>query len=229
MIDPRFTPPPTQVLEALYQTIINGEIFRHIGYTLVRAFVGYTLAMLIAIPVGTLMGEFKVIFRLLEPTVEMLRPMPSSAIIPVAILLFGIGDEMGIFVVCFGAVWATIISTIDSIRRVESVLIDTGKTLNLSRSQIILYIVLPSASPGIVTGMRISLAISLILALTVEMIAGGKGLGFYIIDTERAFRYPEMFAGIVCAGILGYFINKVFFIAEHRFLRWHYSLISRER
>jgi ABC-type nitrate/sulfonate/bicarbonate transport system permease component len=178
---------------------------------------------------GVLMGEFRLAFNLLDATVEVLRPMPSSAIIPIAILLLGIGNEMRISVVVFGALWPTIVSTVDSVRRVDTVLIDTGRTLNLTRFQVTTQIVVPAAAPGIATGMRISLAIALILALTVEMIAGGAGLGYYIIDAERSFRFADMYAGIIGAGILGYFVNRVFVFLEHRVLRWHYGFTTRER
>jgi ABC-type nitrate/sulfonate/bicarbonate transport system permease component len=167
------------------------------------------------------MGRSKKINNLLEPLVEMLRPIPSAAIIPVAILFFGIFDSMKIFVISFACVWPILLNTIDGVKSIDRTLIETGMTFNLTKKQFLFKIVLPGASPNIVTGMRISLAISLILAITVEMISGNNGLGFFILDAERSFKYPEMYAGILLIGVIGYLINTIFLKSTNRVMEWH--------
>jgi ABC-type nitrate/sulfonate/bicarbonate transport system permease component len=222
-LDPVYFPAPTSVTAALIDLLRTGDLWRHLGATVTRAGVGYLLAMLVAVPVGLLMGKFRWVNALLEPLVDALRTMPSAAIIPVAILLFGIEEQMKISVIIFGAMWATIVSTVDGIRGVEPLLLDTGRLMQLSPAQMITRIILPAAMPTIVTGMRISLAIALILAVTSEMIAGSDGLGYFILDAERGFAFHRMYAGIIVIGFIGYVASRLFVMIESRLLFWHYA------
>lgn len=221
-LDPIYFPPPTSIAAELLSLLQTKALWGHIGATILRAGVGYLCAMVIAVPVGLLMGKFRWVNILLEPIVDVLRHMPSAAVIPVAIILFGIEDQMKIFVVIFGAMWSTIVSTVDGIRGVDSLLLDTGRLMQLSSSQMITRIVLPAALPTIVTGMRISLAIALILTVTSEMIAGSNGLGYFILDAERGFAFQRMYAGIVIIGVIGYISSRLFVLVENRLLFWHY-------
>ena len=222
-LDPVYFPAPTSVAAALIGLLQTGELWGHLGATVTRAGVGYLFAMLIAVPVGLLMGKFRWVNSLLEPLVDALRTMPSAAIIPVAILLFGIEEQMKISVIIFGAMWATIVSTVDGIRGVEPLLLDTGRLMQLSPTQMITRIIFPAAMPTIVTGMRISLAIALILAVTSEMIAGSDGLGYFILDAERGFAFHRMYAGIIVIGCIGYVASRLFVMIESRLLFWHYA------
>jgi ABC-type nitrate/sulfonate/bicarbonate transport system permease component len=226
-LDATYFPPPTVVFASLYKLLRDGALLMHLGATLSRALVGFGCATLVAVPAGMLIGEFRWMRYLLEPLVDMLRPMPSAAVIPVAILLFGIGNEMKIAVIIFGSLWPTIIGTVDGIRGVDPLLVDTGRLLQLSPAQSLLRIVLPAAMPTIVTSMRISLAIALILTVTSEMIAGSDGLGYFILDSERSFAFPEMFAGIIVVGLVGYVASRGFALLDGKILFWHYASRTR--
>ncbi|MGD2035424.1 MAG: ABC transporter permease subunit, partial [Bacteroidales bacterium] len=147
--------------------------------------------------------------------------MPSAAIIPIAILFLGIEDNMKIFVICFGSSWPILINTIDGVKSVEPMYIKTGMVYNFSNFKIFTKILIPASLPVIFTGFRISIAIALILAITVEMIVGGNGLGYYILDAERSFKFSEMYSGIFTVGIIGYFINYSIVKLENKFLYWH--------
>jgi ABC-type nitrate/sulfonate/bicarbonate transport system permease component len=226
-LDTTYFPPPSAVFRSLFQLARHRVLYGHLGATLGRAFVGYGLATLVAVPVGLLIGEFRWVRLLLEPLVDMLRPMPSAAVIPVAILLFGIGNEMKIAVIIFGSLWPTIVSTVDGIRGVDPLIVDTGRLLQFTPMQSLWRIVLPAAMPTIMTGMRISLAIALILTVTSEMIAGSDGLGYFILDAERSFAFREMFAGIIVVGLVGYLASRVFGLIDRRVLFWHYASRAR--
>ena len=134
--------------------------------------------------------------------------MPSVAIIPVAVLMLGIGDSMIVAVTVYASVWPILVNTIDGVRHIESVLIQTGRTFGLQRRQLLRQVILPAASPYIVTGLRIGLSIALILVTTAEMIIGSKGLGFFILDEERAMNSSNMYAGIMVVALLGYALNE---------------------
>ena len=223
-----YLPPISSVIGALGQLIISGAVGRHLLATLERFLAGYLIAAAIGVTLGILLGYFQPLHNLLGILIELLRPMPSVAIIPVAILTLGIGDSMIVAVTVYAGVWSILINTIDGVRHIESTLVDTGRTFGLSRSRILWQIILPGASPYIVTGLRIALSIALILVTTAEMIAGGKGMGFYILDEERSMNSANMYAGIVIVAALGYTLNRLFLALEGRVMKWRHGMMARE-
>jgi ABC-type nitrate/sulfonate/bicarbonate transport system permease component/SAM-dependent methyltransferase len=219
-----FFPPPSLVLVTLLNLIADREFLAAIGASVWGMTIGFGLAILIAIPLGTAMGQWRIARELLDPIVDTLRPMPSAAVIPVAILLFGLGLEMKTAVVVFGSIWPVIINTMDAIRGVDPLLVDSGRMLGLTGNRLLRQVILPAALPGVFTGLRISLGIALILTVTTEMIAGSNGLGYFILDSQRSFLFREMFAGIVALGALGYLMTQGFGLIERRVLFWHVSV-----
>jgi ABC-type nitrate/sulfonate/bicarbonate transport system permease component len=189
---------------------------------------GYLLASTIAVTLGVVLGYFRLVHSLLETLIEFLRPMPSVAIVPVAILLLGIGDSMIVAVTVYASTWPILINTIDGVRHIERTLIDTARTFGLARRRILWQIVLPAASPYIVTGLRVSLSIALILVTTAEMIAGSKGLGFFILDQERSLQSSNMYAGIILVAVLGYLLNRLFVVLEGKAMKWRRGMVARE-
>ena len=147
--------------------------------------------------------------------------------IPVAILLLGIGDGMIIAVTVYASIWPILVNTIDGVRNIDGTLIATGRTFGLSLRAILWRIILPAASPYIVTGVRIALSIALILVTTAEMVAGSKGLGFFILDEERSMNSHNMYAGIILVAALGYGLNRLFLAAEGRLMRWRHGMLAR--
>jgi ABC-type nitrate/sulfonate/bicarbonate transport system permease component len=223
-----YIPPVSSILGSLGQLALSGQVGDHVVATLGRFLEAYLIAAAIAVTLGIVLGYFPLAHSLLEMVIEFLRPMPSVAIIPVAILLLGIGDAMVVAVTVYASLWPILINTIDGVRRIERTLIDTARTFGLSRARILYQIVLPAASPYIVTGLRVSLSIALILVTTAEMIAGSKGLGFFILDEERSFRSGNMYAGVILVALLGYALNRLFVALEGRAMRWRRGMIARE-
>ncbi|MGH7825967.1 MAG: ABC transporter permease [Candidatus Binatia bacterium] len=223
-----YIPPVSQIIASLARIIASGEVAGHILTTLMRFLTGYLIAAVIAVTLGVILGYCPFAYSLLDTLIEFLRPMPSVAIIPVAILLLGLGDGMIVAVTVYASIWAILINTIEGVKNIDPVLLQTGRTFGLGRWRFLKTIVLPAASPYIVTGLRISLAIALILVTTAEMIAGGKGLGFFILDEERSLRNSNMYAGILLVSLLGYLLNRVFLALEARVMRWRRGMIARE-
>ena len=222
-----YFPPISQILGALARAISSGSLTQHGAATVGRFLQGYLLAAALAVTLGVVLGYFRFLHGLLATVIELLRPMPSVAIIPVAILLLGIGDAMIVAVTVYAALWPVLINTIDGVRNIDATLIDTGRTFGLGRGRILWQIILPGASPYIVTGLRIGLSIALILVTTAEMIAGSKGLGFYILDEERGMNSANMYAGIVVVALMGYLLNRLFLMLEARAMRWRHGMIAR--
>lgn len=223
-----YFPPVSRIVISLYELIFSRELLGHLFVTLGRFAAGYLLAAAVAVFLGIVLGYSKLAYSLSEALIEFLRPMPSVAIIPVAILFLGIADAMMIAVTVYACAWPMLINTIDGVRNIDRTLLHTGRTFGLGRWQILRRIVLPGASPYIVTGLRISLAIALILVTTSEMVVGGSGLGFFILDEERSLRTGNMYAGIFLVALLGYGLNRLFLLLEGRAIAWHRRMTAGE-
>jgi ABC-type nitrate/sulfonate/bicarbonate transport system permease component len=213
-------PALSDVFVSFWALLRDGTFVTVFGPTLQRLAEGYALAAVMGIGLGLAMGYFRWIHRLLDPIVEVLRPIPSPAYIPVAILFLGIGDTMKIFMIAFSAFFPILLNTVAGVRSVDPVLIDTGRTFGLGTRQIVRKIVLPSALVYIFTGLRISLAIALILTVIAEEVAGNSGIGFYLLNAQRSFLIPEMYASVVALAILGFALNKLFLLIESKVLSW---------
>lgn len=220
LIDPVSFPKVSLIFAAWFKGLAGGGLFAELLPSLGRIGAGFALAVVVAVPLGLLMGSIAFVYRLLEPITEFVRPIPTSAYIPVAILLLGIGNEMKIFVVFLACLFPILLNTYGGVRGVDPVLVDTGRTFGISRVKALRQIIFPATLPNILTGMRISLGIALIVSIVAEMITGNSGIGYYILDMQRTFRVPEMFAGIFTLGVLGFLINFGFLQIEHRLLRW---------
>ena len=223
-----YLPPPSQVLAALGRSAVSGPMVAHLSVTVGRFLEGYFLSAMIGVTLGIVLGYFRFLHNLLETLIEFLRPMPSVAIIPVAILMLGIGDSMIVAVTVYATVWPILINTIDGVRHIDDVLIQTGRTFRLPQWKILWRVILPAASPYIVTGLRIGLSIALILVTTAEMVAGSKGLGFFILDEERSMNSGNMYAGIFLVAVLGYTLNRVFLLVEAKAMKWRHGMMARQ-
>lgn len=221
-----YVPPVSRIAAALVELARSGQAAVHLLATLSRFLQGYFLAALLAVSLGILLGHFRFAHAVAAMLIEFLRPMPSVAIIPVAILALGINDKMIVAVTVYASFWPILINTIDGVRHIEPILLQTGRTFGLGQGRILIRIVLPAASAYIVTGLRISLSIALILVTTAEMLAGSRGLGFFILDQERSFNGDRMYAGIAVVAALGYLLNRSFLVLEGRLLGWRRGLIG---
>jgi NitT/TauT family transport system permease protein len=219
-VDAVSVPRVTTILGSWWQDLASGTIPAQLLPSLRRILFGLGLAIAIGMPLGLLMGVNRLAYRMLEPITELIRPIPSAAYIPVAILFLGLGDEMKLFVITLASVFPILLNTYSGVKGIDPVLIDTGRTLGTPRVSILCKIVIPASLPSALTGIRISLGIALIVAVVSEMISGNNGLGYFIIDKQRTFRVSEVFAGILTLGVLGYVLNLIFLQIERRLLRW---------
>ena len=228
LFNPLIVPPLSRILGVFWDLTSSGQIPMQILLSMKRAAAGYLLAAAVFIPLGIVMGLSRRIHLALEVIVEMLRPVPPPAVIPVALLFFGIEDEMKVFVIFFSCAWPILLNTIDGVRGLDWVLLNTAKTFRLSRLRTIRQIVLPAASPQIMTGLRVSLPIMLILVVISEMVGSTDGIGYFILDAQRRFRVAQMYAGMIALAILGYALNQLFNLMHRRFLSWHWAMMKRE-
>ena len=215
-----YVPPPSDILVALWQGLWNGDISSQIGITLWVYLRGLALASVLAIVVGVLMGTYKPVYDALKIIVEFLRPVPSVAMIPLAILFFGLGATMRISVITYAAFWPLLISTYYGVRSIAPQALDVARNFGVTGVAALWRVTLPSALASIATGFRVSATIALVVTITTELIAGNSGIGFYISQMEQANRLPPMYAAIILTGILGYLLNTLYFTLEHKVVFW---------
>ena len=221
VIDPHYFPPFSAVVGALVNGIRSTEILRQTAMSISRALRGYFLAIVIGVSLGTLMGTIRWVSDMLDVFVELLRPVPSVGLIPIALLLFGTSDGYNISIITFGCVWPIFVNTFEGTRSIDTQWIDTARIYGATRYDLMRKVIVPAALPYTVAGLRISLASSIIIVTVTEMLASPDGLGFYIMDTYNTFRVPQMYSGIIAIGIVGYGLNRIFLVAEDRFMAWH--------
>ncbi len=223
VISPRYFPPPSEMFAALFDELGTSEFWSAVGSTLQGWALGLGIAALIAIPLGIVIGSSRLLYRSLRAVIEFLRPIPSVALIPLAVLIYGSGLESKVFLAAFASTWPLLMQTLYGVQDVDPVATDTARSFGFSRPQRMLRVTLPSAVPYIATGVRISAAVALILAVTAELVIGSPGLGREINIARQSEATDIMYALIVATGLIGWLINALFARGERRVLHWHPS------
>jgi ABC-type nitrate/sulfonate/bicarbonate transport system permease component len=226
------TSPYFPPLRDIIQAFRDNWLFRHVptdaGPSLSRMGAGYGIAIVVGISLGMLLGLIPLLSRALGPPLEFLRAIPPPALIPVAILVLGIGNTMKVFVIVAGCIWPILLNTIDGVRGVDPTMLEMSRSYGVSRTREWSRILLPAALPQIFSGLRAALSIALILMVISEMIASTNGIGNFVLDAQRTFAIPEMWSGIILLGVLGYTLNALLMLVEQRVLRWHRGFRSSQ-
>jgi len=215
-----FLPSPIAAAEALINGLTRGNLTFLTLNTIGRMLCGWLLACLLGVGLGSLIGISSTLRAWLMPTLEVLRPLPASAMVPVFIGLFGFTPNMVLAVISFGSLWPVLLATVHGFASIEPRLNEVGQVLRLSRGAFILKIGLPNALPDALAGMRLALTVSLILAIVGEMLASQQGLGRAILLAARSFRSADLFAGVMLLGLIGLCGNALLAAVERRALSW---------
>ena len=205
------------------------SLLTDLGPSLSRLLAGYALALVVGVALGVLIGSSRWLRALTEPTLEFLRAVPPPILVPIIILVAGIGDLMKVLVVFSGCVWPVLLNTVEGVRATDEVLIDTCRSYRVRGGLRLRRLVLRSASPQIMTGARQALAIAIILMVISELLASTDGVGYSIIEFQRGFQIPEMWAGVFFLGLLGITLSLIFWLVERRVLAWYYGVRASER
>lgn len=220
MINPVLLSPPSEVAEALIKMISSGLLINHILISLQRAFLGFTLAVLVGIPLGIFMGWYKSFDRFVDPLIQTFRNTSTLALYPVFILFFGLGETSKIAILFKAAIWPILINTISGVKNVDPLLIKSAKSMAVSNIFLFRKVVLPSSIPSIASGIRLAASISLVALIAAEMIGAKSGIGFLIISYQYNFMVPEMYAAIVTIALLGLILNYVLVWLEKKATNW---------
>ncbi|WP_424133861.1 ABC transporter permease [Roseomonas chloroacetimidivorans] len=213
-------PPPSAIWEVLSDLLASGEVLGPLFATLKLVFAGFAIGSVIGIALGTAMGWWGAAYRLLEPLVELMRPIPKSALVPPLMLFLGIDNTMKITSVALAVTFPVLVNTLQGVRGVDRVLLDSARTHGWGTARALWYVVLPASLPFILAGMRTSLGLALIIAVLSEMLTGQGGLGFLILDMQRSFLIRQMYAWLVILAVVGLLLNAAFAWAEARALHW---------
>ena len=219
----RFFPPMSQILATLGSEALEAGYWTATWNTLQGWALGLAVAGVIAIPLGIVIGSTRLLYRAARVLIEFLRPVPSVALIPLAILIYGTGLESKVFLAAFASFWQLILQTLYGVQDVDPVATDTARSFGFSWIRRLLRVTLPSAVPYIATGLRIASSVSLILAVTAELVIGSAGLGREINVARAGGNVELLYALIITTGLLGWTLNSVFVRIERKVLHWHPS------
>ena len=224
-----YLPPLSQILEAFASTWFGARLADDVLPSLLRLLAGFALATVAGVALGVAIGSSPRLRAALEPVLEFLRAIPPPVLVPIFILITGIGTTMKVLVIVSGCIWPILLNTVEGVRARDEVLEDTCRVYGIRGPARLRHLVLRSASPQIVTGMRQALSIGIILMVISEMFAASSGLGFTIIQFQRGFAIPEMWSGILLLGLLGVALSLAFRGFEGRVLGWYHGLRRAER
>jgi len=220
LVDRAFFPPFSEVATSWWEMVISLELFNHFKASITRSVFGFSLALIFAIPLGLIIGWYSFARDLLNPILELFRNTAALAILPVFILLLGIGETSKIAIVLYACTWPILLNTIAAVKNVDPLLIKSARSMNISSFKLFYKVILPASIPTMFTGIRMAGTGAILVLIAAEMIGAREGLGYFITYSQYNFLIPEMYAGIITISILGLIINYSLLGVERRLSRW---------
>jgi ABC-type nitrate/sulfonate/bicarbonate transport system permease component len=218
-----YFPPLSRIVEVFPDTWFGPRLVDDVLPSLARLAIGYLAALVLGIALGVLIGSNRWVRALTEPLLEFLRAVPPPVLVPILILMAGIGDLMKVLVIATGCLWPVLLNTVEGVRGVDQVLADTCRSYRIRGGLRLWHLVVRGASPQIVTGARQALSVGIILMVISEMFAASSGIGFTVIQFKDGFRIPQMWSGVILLGLLGVLLSVVFRLVERRVLGWYHG------
>ncbi|MFF5263697.1 ABC transporter permease [Actinomadura viridis] len=225
-----FFPPPSQIVQALHEIWFSGPAGRFFltdkalddfGPSLAHLFAGWTIAAVAGVVLGVIIGRWRTLGDVLEPVLQFGRAVPPPTLIPFLLAVLELGAPMQISTIVFGVIWPVLLNTIDGVRTVDRLALDTARVFGITGPLRLRRVILPAAAPKIFAGLRVSLGFALILMVISELVGSASGIGAHLTTAQQSFQMAEMWAGIVLLGVLGCLFNLVFVLVERRMLAWH--------
>ncbi|MBC6462577.1 ABC transporter permease [Actinomadura sp. HBU206391] len=227
-----FFPPPSTIMRALHEIWFSGPVTQlfltdkaidDFRPSFINLFGGWALAAVGGVVLGIVIGRSQAVGDVLDPLLQFGRSIPPPTLIPFFIVVFDLGTPMQVATIAFGVVWPVLLNTIEGVRTVDSLQLQTAQVFGITGAQRLRRIILPASAPKIFAGLRVSLGFALILMVISELIGSTTGIGAHLINSQQSLEMPEMWAGIAALGILGCLFNAVFVLVERRFLAWHHG------
>lgn len=219
-----FFPPLSAIITSFRQVWLTQRLRVDAGASLGHLALGLIVATVIGVSAGLILGLAPVLSDAVAAILEFLRAIPGVALLPAAVLLLGIGTTMQVSLIAYGTVWPILLNTVDGVRGLDPVVRDMARSYRIGRRERLLRITLPAAGPQIVVGLRTALSIGITVIIFSEMVGSTSGIGYQILSAQRSFAVPEMWAGMILLGVLGYLLNVAFRGFEYVVLAWHRGL-----
>ncbi|MGP3948803.1 ABC transporter permease [Streptomyces sp. 7N604] len=226
LVDRTFLPPFSEVAQALWGLVANGQLADNTQASLVRSFSGFGLAVAVSVPLGLLIGWYRPVADLLSPLLQVFLNTAALALLPVFVLLLGIGETSKISIVVYACAWPILLNTISAVRTVDPTLLRLAKSMDLSAPRLFQKVILPASVPTIFTGIRLAGAVSIVVLVAAEMIGAKAGLGYLINASQYNFAIPQMYAGIVTISVIGVAFNQLLVAVEKRLSSWRIPTTS---
>jgi NitT/TauT family transport system permease protein/taurine transport system permease protein len=226
VFNPFLIPPPLKVLQAAIPMAQSGEIFRDIGISLLRILVGFALGSALGIAMGVVLGRVKLLHDVLDPIIELLRYLSPTAMIPIAVIWFGIGEASKYFLIFWGTFFIVLINTIAGVWRTPVARQRAAECLGASPLQIFLLVVVPSAVPYIVTGMRVAMASSFMSIIPAEILAADSGIGYLLQKSGMLMQTDRIFVALLVICVLGFVVDRIFRLIVDRVLARYMSFVA---
>ncbi|GGD65614.1 MULTISPECIES: ABC transporter permease [Microbacterium] len=224
-----FVPTPGELITTFFGTWFGDRFTEDVLPSIGRLFLGIAGSIIVGVVLGILIGSFRPLRQLLEPLLEFFRAIPPPVLLPLLMIIIGVNWRMQVFVIIFGSLWPVLLNTVEGVRATDEVQRDTARSYGLGRLDRLRYLTLPAAAPQILTGVRQSLSIALILMVISELWYTSAGLGFTIVQFQRNFAIPEMWSGILVLGLIGLGLAVLFRYVERYILRWYHGLREVQR
>jgi len=224
-----YYPPLRTIVSALHREWLGHRIVDDVIPSLVRLLVGYLVAVAVGVALGVLVGLRRRVRLAAEPVLEFFRAVPPPVVVPVLLLVVGIGSTTKVVIIASGCIWPILLNTVQGVRGVDPVLTETARCYGLDGWARLRTLVLPAASPQIMAGARQGLSIAIILMVISEMMASTGGIGFTVVKFQRNFAMPEMWSGILVLGLIGIVLAMVYRLVERRLLAWYVGMRRLER
>lgn len=225
-IKPIVLPRPSQVALTFWELLRSGDMPRHIGISILRVLEGFGIAALLGLTLGIAIGLSRRLDRLTDLLIQLFKPIPPIAWIPLAILWFGIGEMSKVFIIFLGAFFPVIINTISGIRQTDQKLVEVARILAVPRARFVRLVVLPGALPAIMTGLRVGLTVAWMCVVAAELIAAGSGVGYLIMDARQLSQYDVVMVGMITIGVIGKLMDWLIRRMERRLIRWRTDFVG---
>jgi len=229
ILPPQEVPGTVDIARALLSSVTDGELPSALGSTIIAWLLGVALAAAIAVPLGVAVGLSRWADSTTKVAVEFLRPIPVVALVPVAIVLFGLELSMQVFLVTLACIWPVMLGTRHGVRAVDPLQLDTARTFGLSRSSVVRRVVLPASLPSIVTALRVGASLGVVVAIAAEIVSGSPGLGKLLTDNQQAGNTGVVYACLVVAGGFGVLVNLVLAHGERVLAGWQEATTEARR
>lgn len=214
-------PAPSTIVQAGWSLIVDGELPRHLGASLLRAAVGFVAGSVLAVLVGVAMAQLPLLHGTINPLVQMFRAVPSLAFVPLAIFWFGIGEASKIFLIAWGVFFPVWVNTYIGVRDTSPLLGRAAASLGARGWRNFAYVVIPGALPFIIAGLRVSLSVALVVLVAAELAGAAFGVGYLIQMSQQVFRVDQMFVGLIVLGAMGFTADLLFERTVRRLLPWY--------